>query len=667
MHGAPDMTTSQKKSATRAGRLLVRPSNVRHSTDKRSIQNQNPSQASAQPQQQRFSIGGGEMVERIRTFEWASTGLGISSWSERVRTTVRHLHRYRVGVAEKTGRRASNRPLRSGNRLLRSAGWRRYAIALAAFLFSVSLREALNPWLSDRDFIVFLPAVILTTLFAGLGPAILTALLSAVAVWYFFSPPFYSFRLDIDSAVGFATFVFSSAAGIILVQWLRITNDWLEAERARAEQAEAHIAADLLDMTRLNQLSHQLVRAGSEVNKCLNEVIETAIAILGADKGNVQLLDSASGTLTIAAQRGFEDPFLKFFAHVRDDHSACAAAMRSAARVIVEDVTSSEIFAGKPSQNVLINAGVRAVISTPLTSSAGNLLGMISTHFSNPHRPSERELHLLDLLARQTADHLQRRRAEEIEEKKHIEEALREAQEELARATRLTAMGQLTASIAHEINQPLSAIVANSATCLHWLGINKPDLGKARAAAERMSRDARHASDIVAHIRSLMNKTVSERTLVDINQLIQDVLDLTHGDMRKRKVSMDIEFSKSIPMIFGDRVQLQQVILNLVLNSIEAMTPVRNRPRHLLVKSQPHGTNDIQISIHDTGVGLDPASAHRVFDAFFTTKPTGTGMGLSICRSIVEAHGGHVFAVPGVPYGAVFMVELPIGSKTLHE
>jgi PAS domain S-box-containing protein len=255
----------------------------------------------------------------------------------------------------------------------------------------------------------------------------------------------------------------------------------------------------------------------------------------------------------------------------------------------------------------------------------------------------------------------------DLTEKKHVEEALREAREELARVTRLTAMGQLTASIAHEINQPLTAIVANSDTCLHWLGINQPDLGKARAAAERMARDARHASNIIAHIRSLMNRTVSERAPVDINQLIQNVLDLTCGEMRKRKVSVDIELSKSIPMIFGDRVQLQQVILNLVLNSIEAMTPVRDRPRRLLVKSQLKGANDIQVSLHDTGVGFDPALADRIFGAFFTTKPNGTGMGLSICRSIVEAHGGQVFAMRGTPHGAVFQFKLPIGSMTPHE
>ena len=165
------------------------------------------------------------------------------------------------------------------------------------------------------------------------------------------------------------------------------------------KQAEVLIAADLHDMTLLNQLSNRLVREGSDFDTNLNAVLDTAIAITGADKGNLQLIDATTRVLTIAAQRGFQGPLLNFFASVRDDASACAEAMRSGQRVIVENVRESEIFAGQPSKDVLIDAGVCAVTSTPLLASSGNLLGMISTHFATPHCPSERELHLVDLLA----------------------------------------------------------------------------------------------------------------------------------------------------------------------------------------------------------------------------------------------------------------------------
>jgi signal transduction histidine kinase len=174
-----------------------------------------------------------------------------------------------------------------------------------------------------------------------------------------------------------------------------------------------------------------------------------------------------------------------------------------------------------------------------------------------------------------------------------------------------------------------------------------------------MARDARFASDIIARIHSLMNKTVSERALVDINARIRDVLDLTQGELRKHEVVADVELTALMPMILGDRVQLQQVILNLILNSIEAMIVVQDRPRALRVKSELNGADEIQVSLHDAGTGLDPSSADRIFDAFFTTKPSGIGMGLSICRSIVEAHGGRICALPGVPYGAIFQFSLP--------
>jgi GAF domain-containing protein len=168
-------------------------------------------------------------------------------------------------------------------------------------------------------------------------------------------------------------------------------------------------------MKQLIQLSNRLVREGSDHNRNLNAVLDTAIAITGADKGNLQLLDPTTRALSIAAQRGFEEPFLNFFAAVRDDASACAAAMKSGERVIVEDVQDSGIFAAQPSKEVLADAGVRAVTSIPLLASTGNLLGMISTHFAKPHRPDERALRLIDLLARQTADYLERKRSDETE------------------------------------------------------------------------------------------------------------------------------------------------------------------------------------------------------------------------------------------------------------
>jgi len=299
-----------------------------------------------------------------------------------------------------------------------ASAWARYGIALAAFVVSFLLRRALDPWLfSDRGFILFLPAILFVTFSAGLGPGILTALLSGIALWYVFLPSYHSFTLGLDGAVGLATFAFGSIAGIVLVHWLRIAIARAEVEQEKSASLAANVTADLVSMTRLNELSSLLVREGKELKTCLNHALETAIAIASADKGNLQLFDRNTVALSIVAQRGFDEPFLKFFEDVRDDRTACAEAMRSHQRVIVEDVTRSEIFAAaQPSLKVLIDAGVRAVMSTPLTSGNGGLLGMISVHFTTPHHPTERELGLLDLLARQTADYLERKRAEEVEQ-----------------------------------------------------------------------------------------------------------------------------------------------------------------------------------------------------------------------------------------------------------
>jgi two-component sensor histidine kinase len=295
--------------------------------------------------------------------------------------------------------------------------WWRYGIALAAFVISITIRLGLDAWLSsDRGFILFLPAVLLVTFFAGLGPAILTAVLSGTSLWYIFLPPYYSFEIDLDSVVGLATFVFGSTIGIILVHWLRILINRTEAERTRSEVLAASVTADLHHMTRLNELGNLLVREGKDINKCVGEILEVAIAIAEAKKGNIQLYDLDSDVLILSAQRGFQDFFLQYFKEVRDDASACATAMRSREPVVIEDVTNSEIFAGQPSRNVLLAEDVRAVISTPLTGSTGVLLGMVSVHFDQPHRPTEQQSRLLNLLVRQAADYLERKRAEQIEE-----------------------------------------------------------------------------------------------------------------------------------------------------------------------------------------------------------------------------------------------------------
>jgi signal transduction histidine kinase len=220
-------------------------------------------------------------------------------------------------------------------------------------------------------------------------------------------------------------------------------------------------------------------------------------------------------------------------------------------------------------------------------------------------------------------------------------------------------MGEVTASIAHEIIQPLSATVTNGNTCLHWLEDKTMDLAKARSAVTRAVRDAERATDIIRRIRALMTNSETEKVEVDMNGIVTEVLALTHNELLKGQVSVNTALAATLPPVFGDRVQLQQLILNLIMNGIEAMASVAGRPKELTIETRAEVADHVLVQVRDSGVGLNPEQADQIFDAFFTTKPEGTGMGLAICRSIVEAHDGRIWASADSPHGAVFQFTLP--------
>jgi signal transduction histidine kinase len=219
-------------------------------------------------------------------------------------------------------------------------------------------------------------------------------------------------------------------------------------------------------------------------------------------------------------------------------------------------------------------------------------------------------------------------------------------------------VGELAASIAHEINQPLSAILTNSEAAMRWLARDAPDVKEARDALARIVRDARRAGDVVERIRALVKKAPPQIEAFDLNNAIDEVVTLTRGALQNDRVSVDTELP-TLPPAQGDRVQLQQVVMNLILNGIEAMRAVQDRPRELRIRSRAGDANTLLVAVEDSGPGLDPAKSTRIFDPFFTTKPSGMGMGLSISRSIVEAHGGRLWASPRSPHGAVFQFSLP--------
>ena len=242
----------------------------------------------------------------------------------------------------------------------------------------------------------------------------------------------------------------------------------------------------------------------------------------------------------------------------------------------------------------------------------------------------------------------------DIDEMKRIEET----QQSVARAARLTAMGELTVSIAHEINQPLMAVVTNAATCLQWLREGNVDIAQARQAAERIIRDGHHAGDIINSIRALARKTPPAMARLDLTEVVRDVLLLARGELHRNGTVAETDLAPDA-VVLGDRVQMQQVVLNLIMNGIEAVAASAHTPRRLRISTRRVEAGEVRVSVEDTGVGLDPDDLPRIFDAFFTTKPHGIGMGLSISRSIVEAHGGRLRAGPNQPVGTVFSFTIP--------
>ena len=242
-------------------------------------------------------------------------------------------------------------------------------------------------------------------------------------------------------------------------------------------------------------------------------------------------------------------------------------------------------------------------------------------------------------------------------ERKHAEEALRDAQGDLARVTRMTTLGELTASLAHEVNQPIAAAVTNANTCLRWLTRDQPDVAEAREAAARIVKDATRAAEIISRTRLLFKKGTAQRELVGVNEMVREMIVLLRGEATRHKILIGTELAANLPHVMADRVQLQQVLMNLMVNGIEAMKDVDGK-RELLVKSQRTENQEVIVSVSDTGVGLPAQQTDQIFKAFFTTKAQGTGMGLSISRSIVEAHGGRLWADGNSPRGASFCFTL---------
>ena len=263
-----------------------------------------------------------------------------------------------------------------------------------------------------------------------------------------------------------------------------------------------------------------------------------------------------------------------------------------------------------------------------------------------PLRPSSERVEASLMISRDLTDHMV------------AVETLQKAQAELAHVTRVTSLGELAASIAHEVKQPLAAVVAEADACRNWLATPNPPLDVVREALDAIVADGHRAGDVIQRIRQLATKTDPQREAVAINDLIGDMLPLLRPEVHRHDVSLRLDLAPNLRPVHGDRVQLQQVLINLVMNGMEAMTTISDRPREMIIRSRPHDTG-VLVAVEDAGVGLDETSMTRLFDAFFTTKPGGLGMGLSISRSMIEAHGGRLWATTNTKHGATFHFTVP--------
>ena len=257
--------------------------------------------------------------------------------------------------------------------------------------------------------------------------------------------------------------------------------------------------------------------------------------------------------------------------------------------------------------------------------------------------------------------------AHDIDDQKRAERALQTAQAELAHVTRVTTLGELSASIAHEINQPLAAIVANAEAILRLLGRDVPDLAEAQAAIADVSKDARRAGEVIWRIRDFSKKVHPQMTQLDINEVVEEAAKHIRHEALQHGVTMQFEFASDLPPVRGDRIQLQQVVVNLAVNGMEAMTSLQHRERVLIVRTERDQSDRISVAVADAGAGIEPENLNRIFVAFHTTKPGGLGMGLAICRSIIEVHGGRLWVDANVPRGTIFRFTVPAFAATTSE
>ncbi len=502
-----------------------------------------------------------------------------------------------------------------------------YGLAVAFVAVAISLTLALEA-AGLRVFLFAFYAAVVASAWIGTGPGGLAVILSVVAVQYFFTPPAWGFEVLPEDVPFMSAFI---VCAVMSLAW--------SAQRKRAERALEQ-ARDSLEMT-VEQRTAELLNANAALKvevaerQAAEEELRRSETLLAQGQ---KLSRTASWTLQPASGE------MRWSAELFDMLGVDRAAAIPAFRLFKDRV--------HPDDRPRFDAALALAIEG-------------STNFSCEVRivvndGSTKHVHALGEVNANARDKEVIGTVMDLTERKRTEEALHDAEADLARTMRLATVAELAASIAHEINQPLAAIVVNGSACLRSLARRPAAVVDAREAASCIVADGTRAGEVIARIRGLLSKQGPQHIPLDINRVIGDVLDLSRGTIERQGIAVHTELTGSLPPALGDPIELQQVLMNLVTNASEAMMEITDRPRVLTVRSVIDEGEFVLITVEDTGIGLDPAELDRIFDSFYTTKPDGIGVGLSISRSIIEAHGGQLSASPIEPHGACFRFTVPL-------
>jgi len=399
----------------------------------------------------------------------------------------------------------------------------------------------------------------------------------------------------------------------------------------------------------------ELVASGHPTSEVLDATCRLVESAASGFYCSVVLVNSTGTSLEHGAAPSLPASFIASIIGrpVNLDSGPCAMAACLNEQVIAPDLTTETRWAAYEWCPMALAHGLKSCWSTPISSGAGKILGAFALYDVEPRTPTPLDQDLIEQLT-----HI----ARVAIERQLSEDTLSRVRSELTRVASVQSLGVLTASIAHEVSQPLSGIITNANTCLRMLDADPPNVDGARATARRAIRDGNRASQVISRLRMLFSKKDAPTESVNLNQATREVIALLSSELKRNRVIVRTELADELPLIAGDRVQIQQVILNLLRNASDAMAGVNDRPRELLVRSQGD-EGSVRLIVKDTGVGLDREGADRLFEAFYTTKSKGMGIGLSISRSIIESHHGRLWATPNEGPGATFSFSLPLQTE----